>query len=149
MKKILLIMFVALIALSSITVVSASQGYIEHNGVQASIAGGINYDEDALGLNQQMVYNGEEFSVNVNPEQARERVNDRLMNAEMIGNPEVKPVMINNRERLVYEFKVQQKARVINLFNVNVESIVNVPVDSGEVNVKNPWWSFITNIDEE
>jgi len=89
-----------------------------------------------------MLSNGENFSINVTPGQARVRAQERLNLSCDNCTLELKEVKSQNGTRVAYEVQAEKQARVLGLFRAKVRVSADVDAETGEVlDTKKPWWA--------
>ena len=94
--------------------------------------------------------NGRNASIKVLPVQASARAREALRlnacNAENNCSISLKQVGSGSETRAAYEVKARQKARVLGLFNTEMDVSTEIDAETGQtIDVDRPWWSFMAS----
>jgi len=97
--------------------------------------------------------NGNEKEVKVMPNVASEKAIERLKvhacSQESGCSIELKEVGSGSSAKLAYEVKTQKKAKILGLFEGNLQVEAQVSAENGEVlKVKKSWWAFLATEEE-
>ncbi len=89
--------------------------------------------------------NGMNAEVKVMPDTASETALARLgAKCESTCTIELKEVGTGNQNRVAYEIKTQKQAKVLGLFQAQMQVQAQVDAENGEViQTKKPWWAFL------
>ncbi len=89
--------------------------------------------------------NGKDKEIKVLPDQAKEKVKERLKQNEC---DDCENIKLN--EDAMYEFNVGKKSRLFWIFPVSEKKHVEISAENGEITkFRNPWWGFLAKDSKE
>lgn len=94
--------------------------------------------------------NGRKANIKIMPDQASERALQRLRlrNCNETNNCSIqlKETGKGNKTRAIYEVRARKKAKVLGIFNANMDVEAEVDSETGEVvRSRKPWWAFLAS----
>jgi len=92
---------------------------------------------------------GNTTRIKVLPEQARERVRERLRTGN-ITNFSLEEIEDRNIPHVVYNIETNQQGRFLGVFKLALKSETQIDPETGEViDINRPWWAFLVSVSDE
>lgn len=91
------------------------------------------------------VSNGETKDINYDPEQASERIRQRVRLEECSEETQCKIELKEVNNEVVYELNAVEERKILGLFRVNTRLQAQLNAETGTIErVRNSWWAFLT-----
>ncbi len=125
----------------------------EHFNV--SIDRGINISDEFVGNQSRLranLSNGKGVNISILPDQALQRVRDRLKLQVMNNNSNIslKERVHNNVPQVVYVVETNQNGKFLGIFKLGMKTNTEVNAENGNVvAVNRPWWAFLVSVPKE
>lgn len=102
--------------------------------------------DNSMGVSR-ITYRNRTITVSVDSNEALNKVKKHYHNALKISEPSMKGELVNGEEKIVYEYKVERKTKLLGFIPVNMVTNTAVDVTDGSITEHNPWWASLTKED--
>lgn len=93
--------------------------------------------------------NGEKKQLKILPDEASEKAREKLRIRECNSNNNCSLELVEDDQQLRYEVQVERHSKILALFKKKMQVRAEVDAETGEVEVKKPWWAFLATEPEE